>query len=208
MNPTDTTEVHESSDSSSSAEEPIITDPNTGETVDPIVDSDAPAETKEYSVIRGLIDAFVACMNTHCNGVGASEADTKIAALKAQFAEDRKAAGTEDNRFAEEGDPLTLTEQDHLDTIFQKVKESPAPSNRHPDAPVMLDAIPEADREQYSRDSYPFGSVPVSGDHAPERAPLAKGDLTPAPYPGIGGGIAHSQERPQENVQSEPIPSV
>jgi hypothetical protein len=159
-------------------------------------------------VIRGLIAAFVACMNTHCNGVGASEADTKITALKAQFADDRKAAGTEDNRFADDGDPLTLTEQDHLDTIFQKVKESPAPSNRHPDAPVMLDEAPEAAKEQYGPISYPYGSVPVSGDHSPERAPLAQGNLTPPPYPGIGGGIAPSKERPQENTPVETVPSV
>lgn len=161
MNPTDTTEVHESSDSSSSAEEvPAYA----------TVAASQPPPPKSYAIVRALIAAFVACINTHCNGVGANDADVKIGAFKAQLADDRDAAGD----VVDESSPLTELEEDHLDSIFAQVKTNPSPITRLPDAPDF--------------------------DAEPTPEPV---DTRPAPYPAVGGGIALSPERPEENVPEE-----
>lgn len=138
-----------------------------------LVDSQ-PDPVKPYSVVRALIAAFVACINTHCNGVGANDADAKIGAFKAQLADDRDAMQNAQSGPAQEGDTLTLLEEDHLDSIFAQVKTNPSPITPLADAPAV--------------------------DAEPEEEPV---DTRPAPYPGVGGGISLSPERPEENVPAE-----
>lgn len=132
-----------------------------------LVDSQ-PDSVKPYSVVRALIAAFVACINTHCNGVGANEADAKIGAFKAQLADDRESAGDA----TDDDSPLSEGEEDHLDSIFAQVKTNPSPITPLADAPAV-DAEPEIEPVDTRPAPYPAvgGGISLSPERPEENVP-------------------------------------
>lgn len=88
--------------------------------------SSAPEETPTpvtiASTLRALIAALVASLNCHCNAKGKPEADAAVSDAKFQI-----------------GDELTPKEHEHLDTVFAKLQEQPAPVSVIPAAPDPSD---------------------------------------------------------------------
>lgn len=156
MNPTDTT-----------AEEVPTETPNNVADENIGYAASQPPPPQSYAIVRALIAAFVACINTHCNGVGANEADAKISAFKAQLADDRTTAG----ETVDDGAPLTELEEEHVDSIFAQVKTNPSPITRLPDAPA-LDAEPEVEPVDTRPAPYPaVGGISLSPERPEENVP-------------------------------------
>lgn len=81
-----------------------------------------------YTIIRTLIAALVASINTHSNNQqDLVAANATIADLKDQLAKSREEAGTEAKEIAAMGDPLTADEQAHIEDVLTHIAAQPAP---------------------------------------------------------------------------------
>lgn len=129
--------------------------------------------TAEY--LRAVIYALVLSLRTHCNSSGKYEADTVTGQLEADL----------------EG-VLDAEEIEHLDSIFDYLKQSPAPANAFPAPPVPIDQPPDEPSES------PSSAEPV------ETAPVvSQGGVGVWPLDGPHGQVDYAGE--QALPSSEPV---
>jgi len=110
-------------------------------------------------IVRLVIAALVAAINTHCNSTGKDLAAQKTADLHAALESHRQEKGTADNAVANPDDPVTLDEQDHLDKILAHIQNGPAPINAFPVPPAVI--LPPEPVE-------PVSETPVESEPTPQ----------------------------------------
>lgn len=104
-----------------------------------------------YTIIRTLIAALVASINTHSNNQqDLVAANSTIADLKDQLAKAREEAGTEAKEIAAMGDPLTADEQAHIEDVLAHIAAQPAPVVPIAAPPIVTTepAAPDVSQEQ------------------------------------------------------------
>lgn len=119
-----------------------------------------------FTIIRTLIAALVASMNTHSNNQqDLVIANAKIDDLTKQLADARAEAETEADQIAAEGDPLTAEEQAHLQDVLAQIAAQPAPVVPVVAPPAVIPP-PPADpvTEPTPEDAVPADDAPVSSE--------------------------------------------